>query len=237
MTKNTTYDGATSFDWSDPANWSNGLPVNGDSVTTPTLLASFDGGDGANPDSSATTDAAGDLLGTTSGGTNGDGTVFIVGRAASGYAARPLTVVTFDGGNGQNPVAGLFVGSAGNLYGTTIQGGPNSDGEVFQVTKLASGYSSTATPIVAFNGLDGAGPQSVLAIVGAPEMPVCLDVLQGGRRVARVLANHYRADLRAAGFGSHAFEVRIAARLPGPVEIRGAADGAALSLTEAALAA
>ena len=33
MSKDTTYDGATSFNWSDPGNWSNGLPVNGDNVT------------------------------------------------------------------------------------------------------------------------------------------------------------------------------------------------------------
>ncbi len=71
-----------------------------------------------------------------------------------------------------------------------------------------------------------------------PEVAVCLDVLVDGRRVARVLANDYRADLRAAGLGSgcHAFEIRLPPNLAGPAEVRRSADHAPLPLTDAALA-
>jgi beta-glucanase (GH16 family) len=63
-----------------------------------------------------------------------------------------------------------------------------------------------------------------------PEEPVCLDILAGGQRIARLLANRYRADLRRAGLGSgcHAFELPLPPELPGPITIRRAADGAPL---------
>lgn len=38
--------------------------------------------------------------------------------------------------------------------------------------------------------------------VGAPEIPVCIDVLANGKVVARELANIYRGDVRTAGWGS-----------------------------------
>jgi hypothetical protein len=71
-----------------------------------------------------------------------------------------------------------------------------------------------------------------------PETPVCLDIMLNGARVARLLANLYRADLRQAGLGSgcHAFRAVLPAGLSGPVEVRRAADGAELAWTDAALA-
>jgi hypothetical protein len=69
----------------------------------------------------------------------------------------------------------------------------------------------------------------------APEQPVALDIFRAGRRIARILANRYRADLRAAGLGSgcHAFRVTPP---PGEGEITVArtADGAILPRTDAA---
>ncbi len=70
-----------------------------------------------------------------------------------------------------------------------------------------------------------------------PDLPVVLDVLRDGVRVAQLLACEMRPDLRDAGIGSgkHAF----AATIPGSgkIEIVRAADGAKLPLTEAALCA
>jgi hypothetical protein len=72
----------------------------------------------------------------------------------------------------------------------------------------------------------------------APEAPVCLDVFADGRRIGRVLANAYRADLRAAGMGSGCHGFALAAPLfAGRVEVRRTADGAVLAMTETALAA
>ena len=71
-----------------------------------------------------------------------------------------------------------------------------------------------------------------------PDAPVCLDIFSNGLRVGRVLANQYREDLRLAGFGNgcHAFEVKLAMPADGPIEVRRAADGAVVPLTEAAVA-
>jgi hypothetical protein len=41
------------------------------------------------------------------------------------------TLVTFDGTNGAQPLAGLISGAAGDLFGTTAFGGANSAGPVF----------------------------------------------------------------------------------------------------------
>jgi autotransporter-associated beta strand protein/autotransporter passenger strand-loop-strand repeat protein len=68
----------------------------------------------------------------------------------------------------------------------------------------------------------------------APEVPVVLDVLAAGERVARLLANQYRADLRRAGIGSgcHAFDVALPPGLAGPVAVRRASDHAPLPLAQ-----
>jgi autotransporter passenger strand-loop-strand repeat protein len=67
----------------------------------------------------------------------------------------------------------------------------------------------------------------------APEAPVFLDIYSDGQHVVQVLANAYRADLRAVGIGSgcHAFEVRLPAGCTGQIEVRRAADQAVLSFT------
>lgn len=89
--------------------------------------------------------------------------------------------------------------------------------------------------------VDQAGPSLVRGWAqdeAQPEQPVCLDILHGGRRIAQVLANRYRVDLRKAGLGSgcHAFEFRLPEGVVGPVEVRRTGDGRVLTITEAALA-
>jgi hypothetical protein len=69
-----------------------------------------------------------------------------------------------------------------------------------------------------------------------PETPVCLDILVDGTRVARALANLYRADLRDAclGTGCHGFRVALPDGLNGRLEICRASDGDELPWTETA---
>jgi len=68
------------------------------------------------------------------------------------------------------------------------------------------------------------------------DAPVALDILCGGRRVARVLANGFRADVRKAGYGSgcHGFDVTLPEWVRGAVEVRGAACGAEVGVRLAA---
>jgi len=86
--------------------------------------------------------------------------------------------------------------------------------------------------------VEQAGPERCVGWVrdlDDPEAPVWLDITSGGRRVSRVLANHFRADVRKAGYGSGCcgFDVALPAGLRGPVEVRGAAYGAIPGLLDA----
>ena len=55
-------------------------------------------------------------------------------------------------------MAGLIADAAGDLFGTTTCGGANGDGTVFEIAKTGSGYASTPTTLVSFNGANGAYP-------------------------------------------------------------------------------
>lgn len=101
-----------------------------------TTLVSFDGTNGSMPYAGLITDAVGNLYGTTCyGGTNGVGTVFKLDPATGDLT----TLVAFDGANGREPHAGLTPDAAGNLYGTTTQGGARVEdtvgGTVFKLTE------------------------------------------------------------------------------------------------------
>lgn len=69
--------------------------------------------------------------------------------------------------------------------------------------------------------------------------PVYLDVLVDGRRLTRIMANRYRADLRLAGLGSGScsFSVAVPAEVgPDGIEVRRAVDGCLLKPSDAYLA-
>jgi len=103
-----------------------------------TVLHSFTGtgGDGANPVAPLIKDAAGNLYGTTeygglfgyACGPNGCGTVFKIDPAGKETVLYRFTGVN---GDGMNPEQGLVRDAAGNLYGTTFQGGTNSYGSTY----------------------------------------------------------------------------------------------------------
>src|ERR1700704_243475 len=129
-------------------------------------LASFSGGaNGAYPVSGIIADSAGNLFGTTRmGGSVGEGTVFEIVKTANGYAGAPTTLVSFDRPTStREPFGGLVMDSAGNLFGTTTGGG----GSVYEIMKTASGYASTSTILVTFNGANGAVPFASLTIDAA----------------------------------------------------------------------
>ena len=132
-------------------------------ASTPTTLVSFDNTYGAFPLAGLIVDANGNLFGTAqSGGAYGYGTVFEIVKTSSGYASTPTTLVNFDNTNGAVPEAGLIADANGNLFATTAVGGEYGGGTVFEIVKTSSGYASTPTTLVSFNGSDGEVPQAGL---------------------------------------------------------------------------
>ena len=105
---------------------------------TETVLHSFGSGtDGQNPTAGLIFDAADNLYGTTqAGGIHAYyGTVLEMSpRQGGGWTETVLHSFNNDGTHGAYPIAGVVLDNAGNLYGTTIQGGIHSDGTAFEIT-------------------------------------------------------------------------------------------------------
>ena len=135
------------------------VPVTGG---TPTVLASFtsNGIDGAWP-SAGLTLSGNTLYGTTSGGGaygGYDGAVFSVPITG----ATPTVLASFNGSNGQSPLAGLTL-SGNTLYGTTEYGGAGNTGNCGELTGDGTVFSvpitgGTPTVLASFNGSNGKGP-------------------------------------------------------------------------------
>jgi uncharacterized repeat protein (TIGR03803 family) len=116
----------------------------------------------APPSSGLIKDEAGNFYGETGGGgTNNNGTVFQMKPTATGWVYRPI--YQFVGGNdGSYPWGGVIWDLKGNLYGTTIQGGPAFDGTVFEL-KLQANGRWTEEQLYAFKDTaDGIMPEAAL---------------------------------------------------------------------------
>lgn len=139
-----------------------------DTASRETVLYSFSGGaDGAFPVGPLLRDEAGNLYGAAPLGGNlgcnvpfGCGVVFKVDTTG-----KQTVLHAFNGGDGQNPQAGLIADSSGNLYGTTFLGGDPVClcGLVFKLDK--SGKETVLHNFKAFHGgRDGAYPYADLLL-------------------------------------------------------------------------
>jgi uncharacterized repeat protein (TIGR03803 family) len=98
--------------------------------------------DGANPSSTLVVDTSGALYGTTAyGGKSGFGTVFKFVPASKG--GKETVLWNFGGADGANPSAGLVRVASGELYGTTLRGGPAAQGSVFKLAVVGGKYKLT----------------------------------------------------------------------------------------------
>ena len=116
--------------------------------------------DGFLPSAGLIFDAAGNLYGTTTlGGTDGVGTVFeLTPTGGGGWSEQVL--LNF-GTGGAFPQAGLIFDAAGNLYGTTSEGGTNI-GTVFELTpNVGGGWTETVLHNFG-SGTDGSYPYAGL---------------------------------------------------------------------------
>ena len=68
-----------------------------------------------------------------------------------------------NGSDGWDQKSGLIVDAAGNLYGTTVEGGTSNNGTVFELSPtVGGGWSETVLHNFNHDGSDGVGPQSGL---------------------------------------------------------------------------
>ncbi len=126
-----------------------------------TILHKFAGGaeDGLEPQTGLIQDAAGTFYGTTAAGGSGPfgecGTVFKMSKSGK------VTVLhSFAIGDGCQPIGGLVMDAAGNMYGLTSSGGSTGLGTVFKITKTGK-----VTTLHTFKGQpDGALPLGILIL-------------------------------------------------------------------------
>jgi uncharacterized repeat protein (TIGR03803 family) len=135
----------------------------GSYATSPITLASFNGSDGAGPPQGLVMNRAGDLFGTTFfGGADSDGAVFEIVKTDGAYASTPTLLASFNGTDGETPVAGLTIDAKGNLFGETESGGAKGDGTIFEIKKTTEGYSSTPIAVASFSTASGYSPEGGL---------------------------------------------------------------------------
>ncbi|MGA9964130.1 MAG: choice-of-anchor tandem repeat GloVer-containing protein [Terriglobales bacterium] len=115
-----------------------------------TVLHSFSGqnGDGAGLYwIDLISDKSGNIYGATSfGGTNGTGTVWelVYSKTKKTYSESILYEFGASGsGDGNNPYGGLAMDIKGNLYGTTLYGGPSNIGTFYKLTKQGKTWKET----------------------------------------------------------------------------------------------
>jgi len=136
--------------------------------------------EGANSASSLISDSSGNLYGTTQyGGYYSFGTVFkLTPRSGGGWTETVL--YDFRGGAlGSYPMAGLVMAAAGNLYGTTLEGGYLSGncqqddgcGTVFELTPGADDkWSYKVLHAFGVHSSDGSSPQAQLTLDAAGDL-------------------------------------------------------------------
>lgn len=139
---------------------------------TESILYTFQSySDGINPESALAFDASGNLYGTTvyGGDTScgqgyGCGEVFELTPAGGGVWTK-TTIYAFAGDpDGHAPMAGVTFDAAGNLFGTTSNGGSSDAGALYELSPSSGGWTEQVVHSFT-NGSDG----------GYPSTPVTFD--------------------------------------------------------------
>jgi uncharacterized repeat protein (TIGR03803 family) len=130
-----------------------------------TVIHSFAGADGSNPEGMPVLDAAGNLWGTTyAGGTHNKGVVYKLSPQTGGGWSIHVLHSFKSGTDGANPFAGVTMGPDGSLFGTTSVGGAALSGVAYELSRNASG-NWTETILHTFLGPsagDGANPNGLI---------------------------------------------------------------------------
>ena len=124
-------------------------------AATPTVLASFGDANHTGPTGGVIMDRSGNLFGVVpSGGANGYGYAFEIAYTQGGYAL-PTVLVNFDATAGTGEDSALVLDGAGNLFGTSSEGGSYGNGSVYEIASTGAGYGGVATTLVSFNAANG----------------------------------------------------------------------------------
>jgi uncharacterized repeat protein (TIGR03803 family) len=131
---------------------------------TDKLLHSFGyGTDGNQPNAAVIFDSAGNLYGTTTGGgAYAQGIAFELMPQANGGWKEKILHSFGNGSDGQKPYSSLVLDAAGNLYGTTLQGGTYGLGTVFELMPQAGGTWTEKLLHSFGDGSDGQKPYAGL---------------------------------------------------------------------------
>jgi uncharacterized repeat protein (TIGR03803 family) len=144
---------------------------------TEAVLHSFGNGtDGQSPFAGLIMDGAGNLYGTTNAGgiynncnygpITSCGTAFELSPQLGGGWTETVLHNFGNGTDGQNPESALSSDTAGNLYGTTQDGGLYGNGTVFELSpNPGGGWTETVLHSFNGNGMDGDFPYSAGVIV------------------------------------------------------------------------
>jgi uncharacterized repeat protein (TIGR03803 family) len=175
-------------------------PAAGGGYTEKILHNFTNGADGGNPQAGLILDGAGNLYGTTYvGGAYCCGTVFEL-TPAGGGTWNEKVLYSFGSGNTAYPTSGLIFDGAGNLYGTTLQGGPAQGGSVFELSPAGGGnwterdlhdFGALSTGIFPVGGVtfDGAGNLYGTTSTGGAASNGMVFELTAGSWTLRVLHN------------------------------------------------
>ena len=114
--------------------------------------------DGTGPEGNLALDSNGDLFGVTASGGSNYGLVYELVNSGGVYSEKIL--YAFSGGaDGSIPDAGVTLDSRGNIYGTTVEGGADGWGAVYELVNNGGAYSEET--LYSFtDGSDGASPQA-----------------------------------------------------------------------------
>jgi len=145
------------------------LTPNTDGTWSESVLHNFIGADGGEPQAGLIFDAAGSLYGTAQsfGPTYNCGVAFKLTQSPDGTWTESVLHNFSCGPDGGDSDAGVVFDAAGNLYGTTINGGAYGAGVVF---KLAPNPDETWTESVLYSfsyGLGGSFPYHATLIIDA----------------------------------------------------------------------
>jgi uncharacterized repeat protein (TIGR03803 family) len=135
---------------------------------------------GEYPFAGVTLDSSGNIYGTTvPGGKYGYGTLFEL--AVSGTSYKEKLLWSFNNTDGSEPYANPILGSSGNLYGTTYDGGSSDYGTVFEFNPGAAATTTTLTssPNPSTSGETVTFTATVSSSAGAPPDGESVNFMEG----------------------------------------------------------